>query len=216
MPALPAIDSDLKQLAVRLTAVARKKRLSAKELSALAEIRNRIAEVLQALKECEACGAVVTNIAAVEIKGVRARVCTECGIRALRSNQLKPRKHGAGIAPRKKKGVEHKAKSGPQNPVMPGTQTTLEIPIAAEKESAGQNDTIETLVRETGQKAAVIRRIRKIAQDIAMPMNFEGTYNFTRAEARKENIKADDDQIRTMLQRFADASEIRVKMGAGA
>ncbi len=212
MPATPPVDADLRQIAQQLTLVARKKRLSAKELSSLAEVRNRITEVLGTLKECEACGAVVTNIAAVEIRGVRARVCADCGIKALRNNQLRTRKRETTPAPRKKKA----AKSGVSHSA-PAQQIVLEIPTASEREPvAASESVIDTLSRETGQKAVVIKRIRKIAQDIAMPMTLEGTFNFTRAEARKENLKIDDEQIRSMLRRLAEASEIRVRAGVGA
>ncbi len=81
-------DINLKKLAAKLSTVAGKRNLDSKDLNALREIKEGITGVLQGLKECESCGAAVTEIIRLELGGVRAAVCQSCGIKALKSKSL--------------------------------------------------------------------------------------------------------------------------------
>ncbi|MFH0918737.1 MAG: hypothetical protein V1913_00115 [Fibrobacterota bacterium] len=81
-------DSNLKKMAAKLAAVAGKKQLDNKDMTILREVKDSISAVLQGLKECDCCGAAVTEIARLELDGVRAAVCQSCGIKALKNKSL--------------------------------------------------------------------------------------------------------------------------------
>jgi len=78
----------LKKLLFKLQGVSKKKELDHKDLNILREIKAGIAQTLAILKVCDACGKAVVEIARLEIDGVRAAVCTPCGIKALRTKNL--------------------------------------------------------------------------------------------------------------------------------
>lgn len=81
-------DTNLKKMAAKLSAVAGKKQLDNKDMTLLREVKDAITTVLQGLKECDCCGAAVTEIARLELDGVRAAVCQACGIKALKNKSL--------------------------------------------------------------------------------------------------------------------------------
>jgi len=81
-------DVNLKKMTAKLAAVAAKKQLDNKDMAVLREVKDGISAVLQGLKECDCCGAAVTEIARLELDGVRAAVCQACGIKALRNKSL--------------------------------------------------------------------------------------------------------------------------------
>jgi sRNA-binding protein len=113
-------DVNLGKLLLKMQGVAKKKQLESKDLEVLREIKDGISQALQVLKECDCCGAAVTEIARLELDGVRAAVCRDCGIKALKNKALILKKVKKNEARREKKEdkapQEHKEPREPKEP----------------------------------------------------------------------------------------------------
>jgi hypothetical protein len=97
--------NEIKALAKKLTAVGAKKNWLGKDLESIREIRDGLTQSLQTLKVCESCGTVVTEIARLELAGIRANVCKACGVKAFKTGALNVKKTPSrpAIKPERKK-----------------------------------------------------------------------------------------------------------------
>ncbi|MFH1759474.1 MAG: hypothetical protein ABIA63_00085, partial [bacterium] len=74
------MSDNLKELASKLSSIARKKSLKGKDMDVLKEVRDGLAGIQLQLKECDICSGVVPGVIRIEVDGVKAAVCQDCGI----------------------------------------------------------------------------------------------------------------------------------------
>jgi hypothetical protein len=96
------VSENLKELAAKLSSIARKKNLKGRDIDVLKEVREGLARVMMQVKECDLCGGVVPDLVKMEMEGIKASVCQECGIKLLKNPKLVRRKGSSKNASEKK------------------------------------------------------------------------------------------------------------------
>jgi hypothetical protein len=231
---------NIKKLSVKLQSVASKNKLESKDLAMLREIKEGIAQALQLLKECDACGAAVLEIARLELDGVRAAVCPACGIKALKNRSLvinKVKKKAASgpkatvvrrqapLKPReKRKGIKRRTIRESHTPKK---RTRLHMPAVRKNEprraeqtalkldtkpvQADTSQAFEQIAKECSEKISVVRKVFQIANSVAFPMNMERTINYTKMEAQSQGIVLDISVLKKMLILLVKKAGLKVR-----
>lgn len=230
-------DVNLNKLLAKMQGVAKKKQLESRDLDVLREIREGVTQVLSALKVCDCCGAAVTEIARLELDGVRAAVCHDCGIKAFKNKALVLKKVKKNEIKREKR--EEKTPKEPKTIKEPKKNTDLKpaprpethshhmqsaleskpqpsvgqtmLSLAPKSGVPDRNAAFEEIASETALKVPVVRKIFEIASSVAFPMAFGSTFSYAKAEIAGQGVKVTDDELKRALTGLVKKAGLRVK-----
>jgi len=223
-------ETNLKKLASKLGNIAGRSSLESKDLETLREIKDGLAAIIASLKECDCCGAAVTEIARLEIDGVRALVCSSCGIKALKNKELvlknvRKKEHAKVSHPP----VSHKAavktviKSKPfktephpetASNHAPRTRIVETQPSLfgdAVVKSSKSGDDMDAIASAASSKVMTVKKIHSIVSGVAFPMNLDRTLSFVRMEAQSQHLNFKEDEIRRVVTALKANGLIRIK-----
>ncbi|OGS33390.1 MAG: hypothetical protein A2293_08945 [Elusimicrobia bacterium RIFOXYB2_FULL_49_7] len=225
-------DGNLNKLLTKFQGVAKKKHLESRDLEILREIKEGITQVLQVLKECDCCGAAVPEIARLELDGIRAAVCHDCGIKALKNKSLVLKKVKKNEAKREKrddkdhkKPAEHKT-SHKSAPAADTRSTRFDAVIEKKADGAvgqtmlslgaksGELDRaagFEEVASENGQKLAIVKKLFEIASSVALPMPLDRTISYTRMEALNQGLRLSDDELKRIVTGLVKKAGLKVR-----
>ena len=132
---------------------------------------------IENLTECELCGAISEVIVTMTLAEVTAKLCKECGFKALDVGKIqKTTSRKRTPTPKKRNTDSKKTASKP-----------AETPQEPESSAA-----LHTRVEEqTGIKKIDVKRLHKILQEIATPMNLENTLTYVKREVENAKLKVD-------------------------
>ncbi len=146
---------------------------------------------IENLTECEFCGAISEVIVTMTLAEVTAKLCKECGFKALDAGKIQkttPRKRTRTVKTRNtdsKKTASNPAEA-PQEPESPAA--------------------LHTRVEEqTGIKKTDVKRLHKIVQEIATPMNLENTLTYVKREVENAKLKVDEGALEKAVEILIDA-----------
>lgn len=227
----------IKEIALKVSSVARKKRLKGKELVLLREAKDELNRLMSEFKECQVCGNVVTELVKIEIGGSKVAACHNCGIELIKNPNLVRRKHRASHAQSKTSRVKETGK-------VASAQTAKKVRAKKERHPLGffaaradkevqekevqkkspqiSMDFESSLVGDSNNinfyeiadrhkiNIGVLRKVYKILQSIAVPMSFEGTFQFVKSELSAETVKINDSELRSILSDFKKGTESKV------
>jgi hypothetical protein len=224
-------ETNLKKLSAKLGAISAKASLESKDLESLREIRDSISSVLSALKECDCCGAAVTEIAKLEMEGVRAHVCRKCGIRAFKDKELilkavrkkesnrvvRPSVSASSSAKSVIKSKPFKTHVEPSSVSKPARSRQSDFQPSLFGEMAAQGDTsragndFDAVAESTGSKIMSVKKVHSIASSVAFPMNFDRTISFTKIEAQSQHFQIKDEELKRIVTALKDKGLLRIK-----
>lgn len=128
---------------------------------------------IESLTECELCGAISEVIVTMTLAEVTAKLCKECGVKALDAGKIQ--------------------KSTPRKRTR-STKTTK--PKAEQEEKPTESETPAALhsrvEEQTGIKKTDVKRLHKIIEEIATPMNHEHTLTYVKREVENAKLKVDE------------------------
>ena len=138
---------------------------------------------IEDLTECEVCGSITDLVVTMTIEPVTAKLCRDCGINAIEAGGIKKtatRRRSTRTARQK---VSTAKKKSPPHQASPGN--TDELYAEVEK--------------QTSLKKTDIKRLHKIIQDIASPMNLENTVLYVKREVEVAKLKIEQDALKTAV-----------------
>ena len=138
---------------------------------------------IEELTECEVCGSITDLVVTMTIEPVTAKLCRDCGINAIEAGGIKKtttRRRSTRTARPK---VSTSKKKSPPQQASPGNIDELYAEVE----------------KQTSLKKTDIKRLHKIIQDIASPMNLENTVLYVKREVEVAKLKIDQDALKTAV-----------------
>ena len=179
------LHEQLTDLSKRLSEIIRRKQFTIADRSHLIEIGEEIRNAAESLTQCDGCDKVVESIASISLEGETARLCTECGIRALREGHIVLRED---IAPPSEKRSSLK-EGASERPDVRVARPSLREP----EKSAG--DLEAEVEAASGLSKNEVKRLQKIIEGIAIPMDAEKTLAYVKAELKGDRKKIEETKI---------------------
>lgn len=177
----------IKKAAQKLIILCEKEKQTKTDKARMLKIHAELLESIENLAECELCGAITEIIVTMTLADITAKLCKECGVKALESGKIQNSKQGG---PRKRTARAKKpAAKTTESKSKTGRKATKIVAPAEEPESpAALHTRVEA---QTGIKKADVRRIHRIVQNIAAPMSAEHTLTYVQREAEIAKIRVD-------------------------
>ena len=138
---------------------------------------------IEDLTECEVCGSITDLVVTMTIEPVTAKLCRDCGINAIEAGGIKKTATRRRSTRTVRQKVSTSKKKSPPHQASPGN--TDELYAEVEK--------------QTSLKKTDIKRLHKIIQDIASPMNLENTVLYVKREVEVAKLKIEQDALKTAV-----------------
>jgi hypothetical protein len=194
--------------------ICKKDRTTGADKDRLLKLQAEIFTGIENLVECESCGSITSLIVTMTLDEVTAKVCKECGIKALEAGKIqksttrrRPRKKTEGGATAPKATSTTKSKQQDESAIAPPKAAPAGRKATPDSSSASQTG-VEVLYEEvegqTQLKKADIKRIHKIIQEIATPMNLEHTVVYVEHEAELAKLKINAETLREAVKLLMD------------
>ena len=177
---------DLQQIATaaqEIIQICEQERTNKADKEKLLKLQAAIYTHIEDLTECEVCGSITDLVVTMTIEPVTAKLCKDCGINAIEAGGIKKtatRRRSPRTARQK---VSTAKKKSPPQQASPGN--TDELYAEVEK--------------QTSLKKTDIKRLHKIIQDIASPMNLENTVLYVKREVEVAKLKIEQDALNTAV-----------------
>ncbi len=149
----------------------------------LLKLQAAINSHIEDLTECEACGSIADLVVTMTIERVTAKLCKDCGINAIEAGKIKKpttRRRSTRTVQKKASTTKKKSTRKPASP-----RNTDELYAEVEK--------------QTSLKKTEVKRLDKIIQDIASPMNLENTILYVQREVDLAKLKIEQDVLKTAV-----------------
>ena len=148
----------------------------------LLKLQGEIFTHIEGLTECEVCGSITDLVVTMTIEPVTAKLCKDCGINAIEAGKIKKPVTRRRSTRTVQKNIPTPKKKSPQQQASP--------------ENAGLYTEVE---KQTSLKKTDIKRLHKIIQEIASPMNLENTVLYVKHEVELAKLKIEQDALRTAV-----------------
>ena len=178
--------TDLQQIAKaaqEIIQICEQKRTSKADKEKLLKLQGAILTHIEGLTECDVCGSITDLVVTMTIEPVTAKLCKDCGIDAIEAGKIKKattRKRSTRTA--RKNVSSTKRKSSPR---QTSPKNADELYVEVEK--------------ETSLKKTEVKRLHKIIQEIARPMNLENTILYVKHEAELAKLRIEQDALKTAV-----------------
>lgn len=170
--------AQIEQAATKIIALCQKEKPTKTDKQKMLTLHADIFNGIEKLAECERCGAISEMIVTMTLAEVTAKLCKECGVKALETGQIQktvPRRT------RRARTSKPKAETDAQQPVSP----------------AGLHTRVEA---ETGIKKADVKRVQKILNDIATPMSPTHTLTYVKREVDNAKLKVEAEALEKAVE----------------
>ena len=176
----------IEKAAQKLIALCQKEKPTKTDKQKMLGLHADILSGIENLTECELCGAISEVIVTMTLADVTAKLCKECGFKALDAGKIQKttsRKRTRTVKTRNSgsKQATSKPDATPQEPESPAV--------------------LHTRVEEqTGIKKTDVKRLHKIVQDIATPMNLANTLTYVKREVENAKLKVDGEALEKAVE----------------
>ena len=177
----------IEKAAQKLIALCQKEKQTKTDKEKILVIHAEILTSIENLAECDLCGAISELVVTMTLADATAKLCKECGIKSLEAGKIQSSRQKT---PRKRppRSKTASASSEASKPKPKRSHSKREAPAEKPESPAALHTRVEA---QTGIKKADVKRLHKIVQDIAAPMNPEHTLNYVQREAEIAKIKVD-------------------------
>lgn len=192
----------IEKAAQKLIALCQKEKQTKTDKEKMLEIHAEILESIENLAECECCGAISEIIVTMTLADVTAKLCKACGVKSLEVGKIQSSKQRTSRK-RPPRTNTSKTSSAKPKPKTENTRSTPEVAVEEPETPAMLHTRVES---ETGIKKTDVKRLHKIIQDIAAPMNPEHTLTYVQREAEIAKIKVETDALKKAVTLLSDNS----------
>lgn len=172
---------NIEKSAQKLIVLCQKEKPTKTDKQKMLTLHTEILAGIESLTECEFCGAISEVIVTMTLAEVTAKLCKECGVKALDAGKIQ--------------------KSTPRKRTR-STKTTK--PIAKQEETPNEPETPAALhsrvEEQTGIKKTDVKRLHKIIDEIATPMSREHTMTYVKREVQNAKLKVDDKALEKAVE----------------
>ena len=178
--------AQIEQAATKIIALCQKEKPTKTDKQKMFALHADIFNSIEKLAECERCGAISELIVTMTLAEVTAKLCKECGVKALEAGQIQktaPRRRTRRARPSKPKAETEKpkAETDAQPPPSPAELYTR-------------------VEAETGMKKADVKRVHKILNDIATPMSPTHTLTYVKREVDNAKLKVEEGALEKAVE----------------
>ncbi len=167
----------IEKAAQKLIALCQKEKPTKTDKQKMLGLHADILSGIENLTECELCGAISEVIVTMTLAEVTAKLCKECGLKTLEAGKIQK-------TTSRKRTRTVKTRNTDSKPTTPKPDETPQEP-----ESPA---VLHTRVEEqTGIKKTDVKRLHKIVQEIATPMNLANTLTYVKREVENAKLKVD-------------------------
>lgn len=178
--------NQIEKAAQKLIALCQKEKPTKTDKQKMLGLHADILSGIENLTECEFCGAISEVIVTMTLAEVTAKLCKECGLKALESGKIQK----STTRKRTRTTKTQRTSSKPTTSKPAATPEDPESPTA-----------LHTRVEEqTGIKKTDVKRIHKIVQDIATPMNLTNTLTYVKREVENAKLKVDEGALEKAVE----------------
>jgi hypothetical protein len=190
---------NLRKASEAIIAICKKEQHTKEDKNRLLKINQQISASIEDLMECEGCNRIVTvnEIATITLGGESAKLCKDCGIKSLESGKIVKKK------PSRRRTRSSRKVEKPANPEKKGeTETSTsktkastpktEKPVPElpkENPKPDLNELYGEVEAQTGINKRDVKKIHKLIEEIAVPMDLENTIIYTVAELEKTRMR---------------------------
>ena len=177
--------ADLQQIAKtaqEIIQICEQERTNKADKEKLLKLQGTILTHIENLTECEACEAITDLVVTMTIEPVTAKLCKDCGINAIETGKIKKATTRKRSARTTRKDVSTTKKKSPQRRT-PLSSTELYAEVE----------------KQTSLKKTDIKRLHKIIQEIASPMNLENTVLYVKHEAELAKLRIEQDALKAAV-----------------
>ncbi len=192
----------IEKAAQKLIALCQKEKQTKTDKAKMLEIHAEILEGIENLTECELCGAISEMIVTMTLADVTAKLCKACGVKSLEVGKIQSSKQRTSRK-RTPRTNTPKTSSAKPKPKTENTRSKREETVEEPETPAMLHTRVES---ETGIKKTDVKRLHKIIQDIAAPMNPEHTLTYVQREAEIAKIKVEADALKKAVTLLNDNS----------
>ena len=179
--------TDLQQIvkaAQEIIQICEQKQTNKADKEKLLKLQGAILTHIEELTECDVCGSITDLVVTMTIEPVTAKLCKDCGINAIEAGKIRKattRKRSTRAV--RKNGPTAKKKSSPRQRTSPKNADELYAEVE----------------KETHLKKTDIKRLHKIIQEIASPMNLENTVLYVKHEAELAKMRIEQDALKAAV-----------------
>lgn len=134
------------------------------------------------LTECELCGAISEMIVTMTLADITAKLCKDCSFKSLEAGKIQKTTSRKRSRPTKKPSTTKTPSKDIEKP--PETPTELHTRIE----------------EQTGIKKTDVKRLHKIVQDIATPMNLVNTLTYVKREVEIAKLRVDEKALQQAVK----------------
>lgn len=176
---------NIQKTAQKLIVLCQKEKTTKTDKEKMLQLQSEILTSIESLTECDLCGTISELIVQMTIAEVSAKLCKECSIKSIQSGKIQkttPRKRSST---RKKQNSSSSSSSKPKEIEKP-PESPLELHTRIEA--------------QTGIKKTDVKRLHKIFQDIASPMNLDNTITYVKKEVELAKLKVDEKALQKAVE----------------
>lgn len=170
--------NQIEKSAQKLIALCQKEKTTKTDKEKMFVLHAEILSSIESLTECELCGAISEVIVTMTMGEVTAKLCKACGKKALDVGKIQkstPRKRTRTTKPR-----------------TTGTKSTSAKPKEKVSEPETAAELHSRVEEQTGIKKTDIKRLHKIVDEIATPMNLANTITYVKREVENARLKVEE------------------------
>ncbi len=169
--------AQIEKAAEKIIALCQKEKPTKTDKARMLALHADIFNGIEKLAECELCGTISEIIVTMTLAEVTAKLCQECGVKALEAGKIQK------TTPRRQSRRAKTSKMAPKPKVESDAQPAESPTSPAE---------LQTRVEaETGIKKADVKRVQKILNDIATPMSLTHTLTYVKREVDNAKLKVE-------------------------
>lgn len=178
--------AQIEKAAEKIIALCQKEKPTKTDKEKMLALHADIFNSIEKLAECELCGAISEVIVTMTLAEVTAKLCKECGVKALEAGKIQK------TAPRRR---SRRAKTSPKP--KPNAESDEQQPAKSPPSPAALHTRVET---ETGIKKADVKRVQKILNDIATPMSLTHTLTYVQREVDNAKLKVEPGALKKAVE----------------
>lgn len=196
----------IEKAAQKLITLCQKEKQTKTDKAKMLEIHAEILQGIENLAECELCGTISEMIVTMTLADVTAKLCKACGVKSLEVGKIQSPKQRTSRK-RTPRTNTPKTSSAKPKPKTENTPSNSEGTVEEPETPTMLHTRVES---ETGIKKTDVKRLHKIIQNIAAPMNPEHTLTYVQREAEIAKIKVEADALKKAVTLLNDNSSSQI------
>ncbi|MCG9127943.1 hypothetical protein JT359_10130 [Candidatus Poribacteria bacterium] len=175
----------IQKTAQKLIVLCQKEKTTKIDKEKMLLLQSEIQANIESLTECDLCSSISELIVKMTLADVTANLCKECSIKSIQSGKIQKTQTRRRSNTNKKQNSPSPSKSKPKEiEKPPESPTELHTRIEA----------------QTGIKKTDVKRIHKIYQDIATPMNLDNTITYVMKEVELAKLRLDEKALQKAVE----------------